>query len=206
VPQAGHVRAALPLGHGAEVGIQRGAVLVPGQRESQLEYLVGEVPLHGQAGVGEYLQHGRVLGQRLGRERGDLAAPSQRDEVLEQQGRDALVVHMVGHGERDLGLPGVPDELGVAGYAEQFAVAQREQRRVARRRIPADPPGFGLGGSPTVAEKAQVDVARRHRLVHRQDRVEVLGPRLADLDRRAVGQERVHPAGVLRRAHRFLLS
>ena len=206
VPQAGHVRAALPFGHGAEVGIQRGAVLVPRQRERQLVNLAGEVPLHRQAGVGEHLQHGRVLGQRLGRERGDAAAPGQRHEVLEQQGRDALVVHMVGHGERDLGLPRVPDEPGVAGHAEQFAVAQREQRRVARRRIPADPPGFGLGGSPVVAEEAQVDVVRRHRLVHRLDRVDVLWAGLADLDRCAVGQERVHPAGVLRRTHRCLLN
>jgi hypothetical protein len=67
----------------------------------------------------------------------------QRDQVLEQQGGDALVVHVVGHGERDLGLAGVPDEFGVAGHADQFAVPQREQRRAAGRiwvGLPADPP------------------------------------------------------------------
>ena len=209
VPQAGHVGAALPFGHGAEVGVQRGAVLVLGQRERQLEDPVGVVPLHGQAGVGEHLEHGRVLGQGLGGELGDVAAPGQRDEVLEQQGGDALVVHVVGHGERDLGLPGVPGKPGVAGHAGQFAVPQREQRRAARLTgvgLPADPPGLGLGGPPAVAEEAQVDVVRRHRLVHRQDRVEVVRVGLADLDRRAVGQERVHPAGVLRRTHRCLLN
>jgi hypothetical protein len=36
------------------------------------------------------------------------------------------VVHVVGHRERDLGLPGVPDEPGVAGHADHLAVAQRE--------------------------------------------------------------------------------
>ena len=177
VPQAGHVRAALPLGHGAEVGVQRGAVLVPGQRERQLVDLAVEVPLNRQAGVGEHLQHGRVLGEGLGHERGDVAAPRERDQVLEQQGGDALVVHVVGHRERDLGLPGVPGEPGVTGHADQFAVPQREQRRAARPiwvGVPADPVGFDLGGSPAVAEEAQVDVVRRHRLVHRLDRIEVV--------------------------------
>jgi hypothetical protein len=107
--------------------------------------------------------------------------------VLEQQGRDALVVHVVGHRERDLGLPGVPGEPGVAGHAEQFAVAQRERRRAARRGIPADPPGFGLGGSPTAAEEAQVDVVGAIASCIARTASKSSGG-LADLDRRAVGQ------------------
>jgi len=56
----------------------------------------------GQSGVGEDAQHACVLAQRLRDERFDLLAAGQRDEMLEQQGRDAPVVHGVRDGERDL--------------------------------------------------------------------------------------------------------
>ena len=69
VPQAGGIGAALPLGHHVEVAV---AVPLAGQREGQLDDTLRVVPRDGQAGVGEDVQHGRVLGQGLGLERGDL--------------------------------------------------------------------------------------------------------------------------------------
>ena len=43
--------------------------------------------------------------------------------MLEQQGGDAPVVHVVGHRERDLGGVRVVSEQHVAGHADHLAVA-----------------------------------------------------------------------------------
>ena len=61
-----------------------------------------------QAGAGEHAQHGRVVQQRRGGERGQPAPPGQRHQVLEQQRGDAAVVHVVGTAKATSALPAVP--------------------------------------------------------------------------------------------------
>ena len=85
--------------------------------------------------------------QGLRGERGDLVNPGERDQVLEQQGGDAAVVHVIGHRERDLGrIPGAvrPGGRVVAAAADHLISRQRQQRRVAGSGPPADPPRLGL--------------------------------------------------------------
>ena len=185
VPQAGDLGAALPVGHCVQVAVQRGAGVLAGQGERQLEDPVGVVALDRQAGGGEYVEHGLVLRQGLRGEGGYLVAPGERDQMLEQQGGDAPVVHMVGHRERDLGLPlGLRD---VAGDADHFAVRDGQQGHLAGGRVPADPPGLDLGRMPAYVEEPHVAVVAGHRLVHGLDRVEIARASRADLDRRPVG-------------------
>jgi hypothetical protein len=58
------------------------------------------------------------------------------------------VVHVVGYRERDLGLPGMPDELGVAGNLDQVAVRNASSaalpgagsRQIRRASVSADRP------------------------------------------------------------------
>ena len=124
VPQAGRVGAAFPLGHGVQVAVQGGSVALTRQGKGHLHHPVLVVTLDRQAGVGEHLEHRGVLGQGLRGERGDLVSPGERDQVLEQQGGDAAVVHVIGHRERDLGrIPGAvrPGERVVAAAADHLA-------------------------------------------------------------------------------------
>ena len=102
MPQAGGLRAAFTFGHGTQVAVQRGAGVRGGQREGHLEDPVRVVTLDGQPRASEHVLHRLVFRQGLGGERGYLTAPGERDQVLEQQGGDAPVVHVVGHRERDL--------------------------------------------------------------------------------------------------------
>ena len=207
MPQAGHVRLALPFGHCVQVAVQVRAVDEAGQRDDQVDHPVGDLTVHRQAGVRDDLQHRRVLGQRQPGERGDPMAPGVPDQVLQQQRRDSPVVHPVGHRERDLGflmVCALPVQRLVAGDADHLAALQCEQRRTAGPGQPADQPRLGLGRLPAEAEKAQVGVVRRHRLVHGLDRVVVAGPGRADLHRAPVDQQRVH-AGLLSHAHPSLL-
>ena len=68
--------------------------------------------------------------------------------MLEQQGGDALVVHVIGHREADLGLRSPGDD--VAGHADHLVAGQREQRHLMGVRAPADPPRLGLGRVPAM--------------------------------------------------------
>lgn len=64
--------------------------------------------------------------------------------MLQEQRCDALVMHAVRHGERDLGVHvGYPL---VAGAADDLSAAQCEQRSVPGPRLAADPAGL-LPGS-----------------------------------------------------------
>jgi hypothetical protein len=119
------------------------------------------------------------------------------------------VVHVIGYRERDLRHTVLAARCSlaggdVAGAADHLAVRQREQRYLIRRGVPADPPRLGIGCQPAEVEKAHVAVVRGQRLVHGLDRAEIVRAGRADLDRRSVGQKRVHLAGpvyYLRRAH-----
>ena len=77
VPQAGHVGGSLSFGDRVAVGAEGGVGLVGGQREPELVHAVGQGTVHRQPGVGEYLQHERVLDQRLRGESADSPAAGQ---------------------------------------------------------------------------------------------------------------------------------
>ena len=207
VPQAGRIRAAFPFGHGVQVAVQGGPAALTGQGKGHLHHPVLAMALDRQAGVGEYPEHRGVLGQGLRGEGADLVGPGERDQVLEQQGGDTAMVHAVRHRERDLGrgpgAGGTADGV-VAGAAHDLARGQRQQRHATRRGVPADPLGLGLGRQPAEVEEPQVSVVRGHRLVHGLDRIEVGRVGQADLDRGAVGQQRVRLPGGLGHAHLYL--
>ena len=202
MPQAGDIRMTLPLGHRVQVAVQADARAVSGQRDGHVDDPIVGVTVNRQAGVGKDLEHRRVLGQRLPGERGDLVAPGVEDQMLQQQGPDALVVHVVGDRESHLGsVVRLLRQRLVADAADHLTAHQRKQRHPARSWLPADPPRLGFGRRPAEAEEAKVGVIRRHRLVHGLDRVEVAGLCLADLHRAPIRQQRVHRPGLLHRAH-----
>ena len=105
MPQAGHVSGPLSFGDRVAVGAEGGVSLVGGQRERELVHTVGQGTVYRQPGVGEYLQHARVLDQGLRGESVDSPAAGQRDQVLQQQGADAAAVHLVGDRHGDLSGP-----------------------------------------------------------------------------------------------------
>ena len=175
-PEAGHVGGPLARRDRVQVRVELQPVVVRGQRDGDRDHAVGAPGGDGQAGVGEDAEHADVLRQRLGHERLDLPGPGERDQVLEQQGRDAALVHGVRDRERDLGrlAAAVPLDL-VAGQADHLAAVDGEQGGVVEAGLPGHPPRLLLGGGPAQAEEAQIGVVGRHRLVHRLDGVEILG-------------------------------
>ena len=202
MPQAGGLRAAFAFGHGTQVAVQRGAGVRGGQRKGHLEDPVRVVTPDGQTHGREHVLHRLVLGEGLGGERGYLTAPGQRDQVLQQQGGDAPVVHVVGHRERDLRralAAGLWLAIGnaEAGHTDHRAAAQREQRAVIGTGLLAGPARFLRRGQPAEVEEAHVGVFRRHRFVHGLDRVEIIRAGRADLDRGPVSEQRVHLVGLL---------
>ena len=102
VLQARHAGRPFALGHRLAVGAERDVGLAGRQREGQVVHAVGQGAVGLQPGVGEHLQHERVLAQRLRREGVQAAAAGQRDQVFQQQHPDAAVVHVVGDREGDL--------------------------------------------------------------------------------------------------------
>ena len=65
MPQAGHMGRALPLGHRVTVAAEGDISLARGQREGEVVHAVGQGAVRLQPGVGEHLQHERVLDQGL---------------------------------------------------------------------------------------------------------------------------------------------
>ena len=188
--QARHIRPAFPARHGLQVMAQPVIVVAAGQGEGQLDRVPGDPPPGGQAGVGEYPQHRRVLRQRLRGERRQAALPRLPDQVLQQHAGDPAAVHVIGDGERHLRHAGLPGQL-ISADAGQPAVLPGQQRRMVGIGLAADPPGFLLGRARAHAEEPQVHVVRRHGRVHRADRLKVLRPGRPDLHRAAVGQQRI---------------
>jgi hypothetical protein len=88
------------------------------------------------------------------------------------------------------GGPGAGLLIGAA--ADHLAVQQGQQRRVVRPGFAAYPARLLLGHVRAHAEKPQVEIVRGHLGMHVPDRVEVAGLRGPDLDRGAVGQQRVN--------------
>jgi hypothetical protein len=110
--------------------------------------------------------------------------------VVEQQRGDAAAVHVIDDGEGDLGHAWLAGRL-VAGNPDELGAEPGEQRAVLTVRRPADAAGLAVGRGRADAEKAQVDVVRRHLSVHLPDRLLVLRPGRRDQDRGAVGEQRV---------------
>ena len=115
---------------------RRGVVLqqiVGRQVELHVDDAVVEPAPLDQADGAEHRLHGLVPRKRFGDEPAKPGGPGDDCEVLEQDGRDSLVVVRVGHGEGDLGLVGVtrnaavltdPDECPVGLGDEGDAVAE----------------------------------------------------------------------------------
>ena len=200
-PQARHVGPALPVGHRVQVGFPARVRCVVGQVEGQLGDTVHRRAVGVQPRVGEYPQHRGILGQHFRGESPHPPVTGRRHEVLEQQGGHAPVMGMVGDGYRELRRTGSPLAF-VAGHADQLAGQPGEQGGVVGCGCPADPAGFLVGGGRAHAEEAQVQVVRRHRLVHLAHGLEVAGRGRADLGRRPIGEERVHTGGGLCGSHR----
>jgi hypothetical protein len=190
VAQAGHLRAAFSGRHRIQVILQAAVGLAGGQREGQQHLTLGPLAPHRQAGRGEDGEHGRVLGQRHGRERVQLALPGDRHQVLEQQRADAPAVPVIRNRERDLGGAGPVGRL-VARHPGELAVQPGEQGRVIRAWVAADPPGLAVGVERAEIEETQVRVVRRQGRVHRADGLGVARPGRPDLDRAAVDEQRV---------------
>ena len=193
VRQAGHVgqlRAACYCRQVPAVLAQCG---LPGNRHGQPDYAVGPAPQHAEPGVGEDLQHRRVIRQCLRGERRQLADPGQRNQVLKQQRGDAAAVHLVRDGKGDFRLARGRGRL-VARRADDRAVDGGEQRGVIGPGGAAEPPRLLLGGVLAHAEEPHVEIRRRHRLVHAADRVKVVRARGPDFGGGTVGQQHENAA------------
>ena len=112
--------------------------------------------------------------------------------MFQQQHADTAVVPVIVDREGDLRRPGPGAVLLVGAAADHLAVQHGQQRRVVRRGLAAYPARLLLGSRWAHAEEAQVEVLRGHLGVHIPHRVEVAGPRGPDLDRGAIGQQRVN--------------
>jgi hypothetical protein len=62
------------------------------------------------------------------------------------------------------------------------------------RGLPADPAALLLARRPAHAEETQVDVLRRHRAMHLKHGGEIICRGRPDLDRAAVGEQRIDTA------------
>ena len=134
VPQALDIRAALTRRHGIQIPVQARAGGF-GEREGQFHHAIGHPPLNRQPGIGEDPEHRRVLCQRLGRECAQPALPGDRHQVLQQERRDPLAVHVVGYGERDFGDTWLACGF-VARHSDQAVTKPGEQRRVVGSWLP----------------------------------------------------------------------
>ena len=132
-----------------------------GEREGQFHDAIGHPPLNRQPRIGEDPEHRRVLRQRFGRECPHPALPGDRHQMLKQERRDPLAVHVIGYSERDFSDIWLTCGL-VARHSDQAVTKPGEQRRVVGPRFPADARGLGVGASRAEAEEAQVQVAERH--------------------------------------------
>ena len=94
-------------------------------REPDVHQLAVAVGGHRVARVEEDVEHAPVLGQRLGKERGDPPLAGRQGQPLEQPGPDAVVLVLVGHHEGHLGLFGAPPV--VAGDARESPVHHGHQ-------------------------------------------------------------------------------
>ncbi len=155
--QARHICAALPERHRLQVAVQMTVGVVAGEREGEVNQPVGQLPLGRKPGGGEHAEHGGVGRERLGGERGQLAAPGDRDQMLEQEGRDTAAVHVVGDGESYFSGPWRARWL-VTGYPDELVAQPPEQRGVIFPWCPADPFGLLIGRMRAEVEKPQVDI------------------------------------------------
>jgi len=109
-----------------------------------------------QPGVGEHLQHGRVISERLRLEGADSPAAGQRDQMLQQQRADTAAVHVIGDRHGDLRRPGTVVGQAIAAATHHLPLQDRQQRGAVRRRLPAYPACLLLGREPAHAEEPPV--------------------------------------------------
>ncbi len=187
VAQAGHVSEPLPHRHRVQVRSQALITVVRGQREGGLDDSVGHLPARGEPYIGEDPEHGDVVGQRLGGERAQTAQPRSRDEMFEQERGDSPAVHVIGDREGDLSDARFARWL-IARDADELIAEPRQQRAVIGVWWPGYPLGLAICRLRADAEKAQVDVARRHLRVHLPDGIGVLRPGRPDQHGGAIGE------------------
>ena len=202
VPQARHVGAALPVRRRVQERVPARIGVIARQVAGELDDASVQLAPGAQPGVPEDPLHLGVLRQDGGGKGGDAPEARVRHEVLEQQGSDAPVVHVVGHRDGDLRPGPVVVDL-IAGDADNLVAAQRQQRGVVGPGRPADACGLLLRGELAGVEETQVGVIGGHSLMHRPDRRQIIGPGGPDLDRCPVGQQCVDagPRGDGRYAH-----
>ena len=191
VRQTGCIGRPFPFGDRVEVGAGAGITAAARQWEPQIIDTVFQGAVGPQPGVGEHLEHERVLRQGLRDEGADPPAAGQRDQVLEQQRADPLVVHVIGDGHSDLRGSGTVANQFVAADADQPAVQDRQQCGAAGCGLAAYPLRLPLGRDPAHAEKAQVQILRGHPGVHVPHRIEIVRACGPYLDRGPIGQQRV---------------
>ena len=187
--QAGYVGLGLPSGDRALIRLPGWPCRHPGQVAGELDHFAACPAPGAQPGVGKELQHLGVLSQDRAGEGPHALMTGGRPEVLEQQRANTSPVHIVGHGQGDLGRA-LPEDL-IAPHADELSASQGEERQMVRSWHAAHPFGLTLGGQLAEAEGAPVLVAGGHRLVHRLNQPEIGWRGGPDLDRRAVRQQRV---------------
>jgi len=192
VAQAGHISRPFSLGDRITVSVNVGVALAARQREPQVVHAVFHGAVGPQPGVGEHLQHQRVLRQRLGGEGTDTPAPGQRDQVLQQQRADTAVMHLIGDRQGHLRQPGPVTGQLPGAATDHVAVQHGQQREMIRAGLAAYPAGLLLGRGRAHTEKPQVTVVRGHLGVQLTHRGEILRPRRPDLDRGAIGQQSIN--------------
>ena len=177
MPQARYACRPLPFGDRVTVGVKAGVVFAGRQREADLIHTVRQGAMRPQPGVGEHLQHGRVVTERLRLKGADSPAARQRDQMLQQQRADTATVHVIGNRHGDLRRPGAAAHQLVAAAADHLTRQHRQQRGAARPGLAAYPARFLLGRDPARAEKAPVQILRGHLGVHLPHRIEIIRAR-----------------------------
>jgi hypothetical protein len=104
----------------------------PASDKRDVYFPVMDVPFHCEPRGGQDVLHRVVLQHRLGIEYRDAVPPVDRDQLLEQDRRYSVSVHVVGDRERDLRVSRRSKEL-VTRDPDQPAIRYRHQRRMILR-------------------------------------------------------------------------
>ena len=181
-------------GHGAVIALvhTRPERLRRGDRKRDLDRAAVELACGVEARVPEDREHRGVLGQHLGDEALDPGGRGSQGELLEEPGADPAPLMIVRDRERHLGAPLVAQPHELRHGDDLVCEDADEDAAVAPVRV-----GEVLDEGPVDgahAVKAQVEAPVREAGEERLERVEVVGRRRAQPQRRAVPQDHVDRA------------